>query len=87
MTSFGAACVPQVPPERIPEVAAGRAGPPRVVGYVHPVPGESAEQVAARVRDLAEGGADTVLLAPRDREREPAAFMDLAAQAFLATTP
>jgi alkanesulfonate monooxygenase SsuD/methylene tetrahydromethanopterin reductase-like flavin-dependent oxidoreductase (luciferase family) len=70
----------------VTEGAAGRADPPRVVGYVHPAPGESAEQVAARVRDLAEGGADTVLLAPRDREREPVAFMDFAAQAFRATT-
>jgi alkanesulfonate monooxygenase SsuD/methylene tetrahydromethanopterin reductase-like flavin-dependent oxidoreductase (luciferase family) len=73
--------------EIVTEGAAGRADPPRVVGNAKVAPAEIAEQAAARVRDLADGGADTVLLVPRDRQADPVAFMEFAAQVFRATAP
>jgi hypothetical protein len=120
MTTFGVACVPEVPPERIPDVAraaeaagldemwvwedcfwaSGTSGvvaalaateritvgvsllpdPLSAVGYVDAAPGEDNEQVAARARRLAEGGAGTVLLSPHDRATGPYEFIALAAQ-------
>jgi alkanesulfonate monooxygenase SsuD/methylene tetrahydromethanopterin reductase-like flavin-dependent oxidoreductase (luciferase family) len=72
--------------EIVTEGAAGRTSRPKVVGYVDAAPAETAQQVAARVHDLARGGADTVLLAPRDRRADPLAFMEFAARAFRAST-
>jgi alkanesulfonate monooxygenase SsuD/methylene tetrahydromethanopterin reductase-like flavin-dependent oxidoreductase (luciferase family) len=73
--------------EIVTEGAAGRTERPRVVGNAKAAPSETAARVAVRVRDLADAGADTVLLVPRERTTDPVAFMEFAAQTFRATAP